>query len=259
MEGIRLFFLIFARDSKFVAKKMKELDRLHVPYRIVCGESINHPKIIYRAPRGKYDAINFGVKLIPEDANVVVMNDVDTSIHNFQAAVRCFRDNDPAILFTTEMVRNGPQSMFFRIFNPIRRRLLLAASGDLMLMKRSLLQRIVPLKPCKAEDTYMLFKALELGQKVIFSEVCFAETQRTKTADQEEAYKRRTVAGIYQALSYARPPFLIRLFYMALPFTSPLLLILGRKGYYWARGILLGLLDYLRGDLSGLWESTYTD
>jgi hypothetical protein len=34
---------------------------------------------------------------------------------------------------------------------------------------------------------------------------------------------------------------------------SPLLLISGRKGYFWMKGILLGFLDYLRGDISGVW------
>jgi hypothetical protein len=76
--------------------------------------------------------------------------------------------------------------------------------------------------------------------------------------EQEEVYKRRTVGGIYQALSMSKPPIMVRLFYTLLPFASPLLLILGRKGYYWAKGILSGYVDYARGDRSASWRQTYS-
>jgi len=104
---------------------------------------------------------------------------------------------------------------------------------------------------------YILFKVLAYGYKIVFCEDCYAETERTETAEQEEIYKRRTVTGIYQDLSYTKPPLLMRLFYFLLPSMSPLFLILGRKGYYWTRGILLGFLDHLRHDRSGSWEPTY--
>ncbi|EMR74268.1 hypothetical protein MCGE09_00428, partial [Thaumarchaeota archaeon SCGC AB-539-E09] len=80
---------------------------------------------------------------------------------------------------------------------------------------------------------------------------------RTKSIEKEEMYKRKTVSGLYQALSYTKPPRSIKLFYILLPFASPLLLVLGRKRYYWMRGILLGFIDYLRGDRSGTWLTTY--
>ena len=43
--------------------------------------------------------------------------------------------------------------MSFAVFNPIRKLFPLAASGELMLMRTKLLNQILPLKPCKAEDT----------------------------------------------------------------------------------------------------------
>ena len=258
IKGIKLFFLVFARSRKYVEKKIIELNGLKIPYVIICGERMNHERVFYRTPIGKYDAINFGAKLIPKDVDIVVMNDVDTNIHNFHAALQQFKDQNTDILFATEMVREGPQSLFFHLFNPIRRRIPLAASGELMMIKHEIFEKLLPLKPCKAEDTYILFKALEFGYNVVFCEDCFAETERTKTIEGEEAYKRRTVAGIYQALSYTNPPFIIRLLYTLLPILSLLLIILGNRGYFMMRGIILGFIDYLRGDRSGVWKTDYT-
>lgn len=255
----KLFFIVLARDRKHVDHKIRELETLGVPYRIVCGERLNHPNVVYRAPKGKYDAINFGASLIPKDVDAVVMNDVDTTIHNFHLALRHLEDEKVALVFGTEMVKEGPQNLFFRILNPIRRKIPIAASGELMLIRRNIFERLLPLKPCKAEDTYILFRVLEYGYKTIFCEDCYAETERTKTAEKEEIYKRKTVTGIYQALAYTQPPYLVKLFYVLLPLSSPLLLVLGKKGYYWMRGILLGFLDYARGDRSGSWETTYMD
>ena len=82
---------------------------------------------------------------------------------------------------------------------------------------------------------------------------------RTKTAEKEELYKRKTVCGIYQALSQTKSPIMIKLFYTILPIASPALLVFGKKGYFWMKGILLGLSDYLRGDRSGVWQSTYLE
>ena len=121
----------------------------------------------------------------------------------------------------------------------------------------ALLKEFLPIRPCKAEDSYLLFKVLEFKYKAVFCEECYTETERTKTAQGEELYKRRTVGGIYQALSYTQPPHRIKLFYFLLPIASPLLLVLGKKGFYWMKGILLGLMDYLRGDRTGVWKVTY--
>lgn len=252
-----IFFMVLARDKKHVAGKIVELEKLDVPYIIVCGERINHSKVVYRAPKGKYDAINFGATLIPEYVDIVVFNDVDAKIGNFDNALQYFRNRNVDLLTGTERVKIGPQNLFFRLQNPIRRKIPITASGELMLIKRKVLERVLPLKPCKAEDCYILFKVLEYGYKVIFCEDYYAETERTRTVEEEEAYKRRTVAGIYQALSYTHPPCSIRLFYIILPLLSPLLLVLGKRGYFWMKGILLGLVDYLRGDQSGVWQTTY--
>jgi hypothetical protein len=104
----------------------------------------------------------------------------------------------------------------------------------------------------------MLFKVLEQGGRVIFCEKCMVETERTVHVEREEDYKRRTVCGIYQALSKTKPPISVRVFYSLLPLASPLLLVLGRKGYYWMRGILLGLTDFLRGEQGGSWQPIST-
>lgn len=254
---MKLFFLVLARDRTHVDDKIRELENAGVPHKIVCGERLNHPNVAYRVPRGKYDAINFGASLVPKDVDIVVMNDVDTKIYNFSVMLEYFQDRRNAIVFATELVTAGPQAQFFKIFNPLRKMLPLAASGELMMIRYDVLRRILPLKPCKAEDTYMMFKAIELGYKVVFCEKCYAETERTKTAKNEEPYKRKTVTGIYQALSFTKPPPLTRAFYLLLPFLSAILIILGANGYYSFRGILLGFLDYLRGDRSGWWETTY--
>ena len=259
MKILYLFVVVFARDSKYVLEKIKELDMIDVPYIIVCGEHINHPKVVYRAPRGKYDAINFAEKLIPKDVDVVTFNDVDARICNFRAMCSHFKDRKVAIVFASEFVREGPQHLFFKILNPIRKLVPVAGSGELMMINRAVLSKILPLKACKAEDTYIMFKTYELGYKVVFCKEVTTETKRTTFAEQEEDYKRRTVAGIYQALSYSKPPLTVRLFYLLLPLMSPLLLIIGKKGYYWTKGILLGLIDFIRGDRTGIWKTNYLD
>ena len=251
------FFLVLARDDKYVYEKIEELKSLGVPYLIVCGRSLNHPNVVYQNPKGKYDAINFGFRFIPEDTDVVVLNDVDTKIRNFEAAMRWFRSEDVALVFVRVCIKEGPQKLFYNILDRIRRRLLITASGELMLIRYNVLKRIVPIKPCKAEDSYILFKVLEFKCKAVFCEECYVETERTKTAEKEEMYKRKTVGGIYQALAYTKPPHVIKLFYALLPIACPLLLVLGKRGYFWMRGILLGLMDYLRGDRTGIWDPTY--
>jgi cellulose synthase/poly-beta-1,6-N-acetylglucosamine synthase-like glycosyltransferase len=220
---------------------------------------VNHPNIVYREPKGKYDAINFGMSFLPKDVEVVALNDVDTRIHNINAALKQFDSERVGLVFAKVSVREGPQRFFYVILDFLRRRLPITASGELMLVRRDILERILPIRPCKAEDSYILFKVLELKREVVFCEKCYAVTERTKRIEMEEPYKRKTVCGIYQALGFSRPPFLIRMFYALLPISSPLLLAFGKKGYFWMRGILLGLKDYLRGDRSGTWQTTYME
>jgi len=253
---MKLFFLVLARDKKYVEEKIRELSEINVPYLIICGERFHHPNIKYRVAKGKYDAINFGVKLIP-DVNVVALNDVDTKIRNFDAALHRFQSEKAALLFVKVKVRRGPQQLFYILMDALRRRTPMIASGELMLIRHDILRKVLPLKPCKTEDNYILYKVLELKQKAVFCEKCYVETERTKSEQKEEIYKRKTVTGLYQALSYTEPPLHIRLFFIFLPVVSPLLLILGRKGYYWMRGILLGFLDYIRGDRGGFWQPSY--
>ncbi len=256
---MRTFLIGLARDERYVEEKNKELKVLGKPFLIVCGRRLNNPNVVYRKPRGKYDAINFAYKLIPEDTDIVALNDVDTKIRNFEAAMRLFQSRGVALVFAGVHVKEGPQKLFYRILDSIRQRLLIAASGELMLMRYDLFKKIVPIISCKAEDSYLLFKTLELKRKCVFSEECFVETERTRTAEEEEAYKRRTVGGIYQALAHTRPPYAIRFFYALLPFFAPLLLLSGRRGYFWMKGILYGLVDHLRGDASGVWLPSYKE
>jgi len=253
------FFLVFARDENYVDEKIAELKQLGVPYLIVCGERLNHPDVVYQKAKGKYDALNFGAGFIPKNTDVVALNDVDTKINNFQAALPYFDSNGVALVFVRVSVKEGPQRLFYALLDFIRRRLPITASGELMLIRHKVLTKILPIKPCKAEDSYILFKVLELQYKTVFCEECYTETERTKADEKEQIYKRKTVTGVYQALAYTRPPHLIRLFYVLLPITCPLLLILGKRGYFWMKGILLGLIDYLRGDWTGAWQPTYMD
>ena len=254
---MRVFFIVLAREGSEVERKARELDGLGFPYVIVCGEKVNHPNVVYREPRGKYDAINFALKYVPGDTEIVGLNDVDTEIHNLEAALRLLNDEKFSLVFVRVDVKYGPQVLFYSILDALRRRIPIAASGELMLIRHHVLQGILPLKGCKAEDGYILFKVLECGYKVAFCEECHVITKRTIDAREEEDYKRRTVGGIYQALSMTNPPRLVKLFYGLLPVVSPLLLVLGGKGYYWAKGILLGFVDYLRGDRAATWRPIY--
>lgn len=256
---MKLFFCVLARDGKYVKDKIEELERLCVPYLIICGSKLNHSKIVYREPRGKYDAINFGINFIPEDVDVVALNDVDTKIFNIEAALEYFKDDKVGLVFARVSVEEGPQRTFYQLLDSIRRRIPIAASGELMFIKRDVLAEILPLRPCKAEDSYIMFKVLEFRRKVVFCEKCWVVTKRTKTDEKEETYKRKTVCGLYQAISYSNPPILVKFFYTILPFISPLLLILRKKGYFWMKGILLGFIDYIKGDKSGLWIPIYME
>ncbi len=251
------FFVVLARDRNYVGEKIEELERLGLHYIVICGEDLCQPRVVYRAPIGKYDAINsvlLGDK-IPEGTKIVAFNDVDTKISGFEKMITYFGNPRVGIVFAAELVREGPQRNFFAIFNPLRRFFPLAASGELMMMRSDVLRRILPLKPCKAEDTYIMFKTIELGYKVIFCHDCYAETERTKTGSKEEIYKRKTVAGIYQAISFTRPPPIVRILYALLPFAAIMFVLMGRNGYHTFKGILLGYLDFARGDRSGIWSA----
>lgn len=254
---MQVFFVALARDASAVEKKANELESLGYPFIIVCGEKVNHPNVVYREPRGKFDAVNFGFSFVPSGTDVVAFNDVDTEVHNVENAVNLMRDESVSLVFVKVRVASGPQQTFYSFLDPVRRRIPVAASGELLLIRYGFLKQLMPLKACKAEDSYVLFKVLEKGGRAAFCEDCYVTTERTERAEQEEGYKRRTVGGLYQALSMSRPPFLVRLFYMLLPLVSPLLLIMGRKGYYWTKGILLGYVDYARGDKTGSWRATY--
>ena len=256
VNTVSFFFVVFARDGRHVFKKIRELERLKVPYVIICGERVDHHRVVYRPPRGKYDAINFSLRLIPKEAEIIVLNDVDTEIHNFEAALCHFKSKMVALVFCKDVVKSGPQVLFHQLLFSILRFLPILANGDLMLIRRNVLERMY-LMPCKAEDAYILFRVLELGYDAIFCEECYVETKKTENEKEEEMYKRRTVAGIYQALSHTHPAPLIRLFYAFLPLSSPLLLVLGKKGYFWMKGILLGFTDYLRGDRGGAWQNIW--
>lgn len=254
---MKIFFVVLARDAAKLPEKTRELDALGYSYVIVCGEKVSYPNVVYREPKGKFDAINFGLKFVPSDSDVVALNDVDTTIHNFGAALRLLQDEEVALVFVKVRVTGGPQVGFYSILDFLRSKVPIAASGELMLIRQSFLKGMIPLKECKAEDSYILFKVLEKGGEIAFSEQTYVVTKRTTRVEQEEAYKRRTTGGIYQALSMTKPPVVIRLFYLLLPFVSPLLLVLGKKGYYWSRGIILGFVDYVRGDRTGTWRPTY--
>jgi len=256
---MRIFFVVLARDRKFVKEKISELTNLLVPYVIVCGEQLDLPNVVYRKPVGKYEAMNFGAEFVPKDADVVVFNDVDTKIHRFDVALACLEREKAHLVFAKVVVRRGPQILFNLFLDAIRRHVLITANGELILMRFNVLKEVFPIMPCKAEDSYILFRVLELGYKAVFCDESYVETERTKSAEKEELYKRKTVGGLYQALLYSKPPISIRLFYLSLPLMSPLLLVLGKKGYYWMRGILLGFLDYLRGDRMGFWQPTYME
>lgn len=217
---------------------------MNIRFLIVCGEKVNHPNVIFRANRGKWDAINFGASFIPKDANVIVLNDVDTEICNFEHALKHLNPKID-LVYCDVKVSGGPQVRFYRLLNPLRRKFHIAASGELMLIKKEVFEHALPLPPCIAEDSYILFKTLESGYRARFCTEAFVITKRTVNVRQEEAYKNRTTLGIYQALDYSKPPFWIRLFYLLLPLFAPFLSVLGEDGKAWAKGINRAFIDHL--------------
>jgi hypothetical protein len=245
-HNINLFFIVLARDQRHVREKIMELENMRVPYLIVCGERMDLPKVVYREARGKWDAINFGSQFVSKDADVVVLNDVDTTIHNFEHALTHLYDSAD-LVYCRVHVTKGPQVKFYRIADPIRKRFHIFASGELMLIKRRVFKHVLPIPPCTAEDSYILFKALELGYRAHFCTKTYVTTERTANAEEEEAYKARTTLGIYQALKHTRPPPLIRTFYGLLPLMAFLLALTGEDGKAWMRGIRKALSTILTG------------
>jgi cellulose synthase/poly-beta-1,6-N-acetylglucosamine synthase-like glycosyltransferase len=244
--SIKIFFIVLARDGWGVEEKVVELEGMQASYVIVCGERMKYPNVIYREARGKWDAINFGSQFVPKDADVVVLNDVDTKIHNFEHALSHLKDGAD-IVYCKVNVSKGPQVKFYRIADPIRKRFHIFASGELMLMRRNVFERVLPIPPCIAEDSYMLFKALELGYHAHFCTKAYVTTDRTTNAKEEEVYKARTTLGIYQALKHTRPPPWIRAFYKLLPVVAPLLALAGEDGRAWMTGIRKALSTILTG------------
>jgi len=234
-EPYRIFILVFARNRAGLREKLCELERIGFPFLVICGERMDHPRVRYRKTIGKWDAINFGSSFIPCEAQLILLNDADTRIHALQHALICANQAD--LVFCKVMVKAGPQKKFYRILDPVRRKLPIAASGELMLINRRLFERVLPIPPCTAEDTFILFRALTLNQRVIFCTETYVATVRTRTPAEEQAYKLRTTLGVYQSLGLAHPPPLIRVFYFMLPFFATLLVLAGPDGRAWAMGI----------------------
>lgn len=239
------FLVILSRNGRGIKRKIDELEKLGYPYKIICGEKISHPGVVYREARGKWDAINYSEKFIPSESDTVVINDADTKIVNFEKVLSKINDND----LVYSGIEIPPSTQFgLRKFEDLLRNLInFAPNGDLMIFRRKLFNRILPLPPCVAEDSYMLFKAMELGSDIdFFYEDCI-KTTKTSNLSQEKKYKERTTLGIYQALGYTHPPPHIKSFYMLLPLFASLLSIFGKKGRTFAKGIFEGYLSYRLG------------
>jgi hypothetical protein len=219
-----------------VKEKIIELEQLDVPFIIICGEKVEHSKVIYRETLGKWDAINFGIQFVPIEFNVIVFNDVDNRIVNFKQALDSINEGID-VLYCRISVSNGPQLKFYKLIDPLRSRFHIAANGDLMILRRDVLDAVLPIPPCIAEDSYILFKALELGYRAHFSTRTYVTTEKSSNARLEEVYKTRTTLGLYQVLKYTKPPLFIRLFYSLLPVFAPMLFFAGEDGRAWARGI----------------------
>lgn len=158
------------------------------------------------------------------------------------------------IVFCKIKVNSGPQLQFYSLMDKIRRIVPITSSGDLMLIRKNIFDQILPIPPCKTEDNYISFKAPELGYRVVFCEECWVETKKTSTLQEESEYKARTVTGLYQAVSLTKTTPLIRVFYLCLPIITPLLLLQGKRGAVWAKGILQGFTNFLKGDKEGAFE-----
>ena len=238
------FFIVSARNRENVDTKIAELKKMKVPFLVVCGEKVDHPNVIYRENAGKWDAINYAMEFLPEDANIIVLNDVDTEIHGFENAISDL-DTEADLIYCKVQVSRGPQVKFYKLLNPLRSRFHFAASGELMVMSKEVFKEVLPLPPILAEDSYILFKTLELGYQADFCSKAYVTTERTHDSKEEAAYKNRTTLGIYQALDHAKPPPIIRVFYAVLPFLAPLLYLAGKDGASWMIGISRAFGDHI--------------
>jgi hypothetical protein len=238
------FFIVSARNREHLDAKIAELEKMNVPFLVVCGEKVDHPRVVYRENAGKWDAINYAVSFLPEDSNIVVLNDVDTEIHGFENAISDL-DSDADLVYCKVQVHSGPQVKFYQLLNPLRSRFHIAASGELMVMSKEVFKEVLPLPPILAEDSYILFKTLELGYQANFCTKAYVTTERTHGSQQEAAYKNRTTLGIYQALDHSKPPPIIRVFYLILPFLAPILSLAGKDGAAWMIGINRAFKDHI--------------
>jgi hypothetical protein len=218
-----------------VESKMGELESYGLPYLVVCGEQTRFKDVVFRKPIGKWDAMNYGLGLVPDDIDIVAVNDVDTTIHQLGLALGLASKFD--LVYSAVKPDDGPQRSFYAFADPLRERFNLFASGELMIIRKQALGRLLPIPPCLAEDSYLLFKAMELGLSVRFCRDTYVTTSRTANAAEEIAYKERTTLGILQALDYAKPSASVRLFYRALPLLAVMLMPMGGNGQAWAAGI----------------------
>jgi hypothetical protein len=254
IEKSDVCFIVLARTQEGIAEKTSELRKLGIPFIIVCAEKINSQDVIYRQKKGKFDAINYTARFIDEKIKIVCLNDVDTKIHNFEKALEMMIDKRASLVFCKVKVDSGPQVQFYALMDKIRRNILITSSGELMLIQKKVFDQILPIPPCKTEDNYISFKVKELGYSVSFCEECWVETKRTQTLEEESQYKTRTVTGIYQALSLTKGSPLTRAFYLIFPLITPLLLLQGKRGAAWTKGIIQGYTNFLRGDKEGAFE-----
>ncbi len=240
------FCLVLARDAKQVRAKMLEVESIGLPFTVICGESFDDPRVVHRPPVGKWDAINYGYACIPREADVVVLNDVDAEIHGLE---NMFSSLSGGSDFVYAAVRpsGGPQPKFYAIANPLNRAMNIFAMGELVVVRKTLLDKLMPIPPCLAEDTYLLFKAMELHYKVEFCQDAYVNTFRTSSLAEEVLYKERTTLGILQALDYTRPPPWIRLFYRSLPALAAMLMLAGDEGRAWGRGITRAIRLHIEG------------
>jgi hypothetical protein len=107
-SSIKPFLIVLARNQQNVEEKIIELENMQVHYLIVCGENVNNPNVVYREARGKWDAINFGSRFVPEEANVIMLNDVDTRIHNLDQALH-YLNAGADLVYCRVKVPSGPQ------------------------------------------------------------------------------------------------------------------------------------------------------
>jgi hypothetical protein len=242
---MKVFFVVLARNHRDVQSKIDELAKLGFPYLIVCGERIDYPNVVYRKPIGKWDAINFGYGLVPPDTDVVALNDVDTVIHKVEDALLLVRSHDDFVYSAVKPI-GGLQPRFYAIANPLNRFLKVFAMGELIFVRKKKLDKLMPVPPCLAEDTYLMFKAMELKYRIDFCEETYLTTKRTETTDDEVLYKERTTLGILQALSHSSPPPWVRLFYGGLPLLAIMLYCRGRDGRTWSKGIFRALRLYIQ-------------